>query len=232
MWDNNALQIIIVARKTTCKVQASCISMSLYILEQPSSWRNSRIHPSCPWSRVRLNLLLDLFPQVYSCLLWPTQYLAVCSNSSHFTLDPFFACCLPNTCPQVNNTLALHQIRMDTQIYVTSALFCSFFTLLPLPLAGRLPLTLLVRHRKVSSHHFRPLLPQVPCWQRMSLCPQRPPCQAKTHQGSSTLHGFWSHTQFPPWFSPYCWWRHGDTPSFQDVMEPLNVLSFAFDLGI
>ncbi len=97
--------------------------MSLYILEQPSSWSTSRIRPSCPRSRVRLNLLLDLFPEVYSCLLWPTQYLAVCFNSSHFALDPFLACWQPNTCVQVNNTPALHHIHEDTHLYITLILF-------------------------------------------------------------------------------------------------------------
>ncbi len=73
------------------------ITMSLYILERPSSRSTSRIRPSCPQSRVRQNLLLDLFPQVYSCLFWPTQCLAVCSNGSHFALNPFLACWWPNT---------------------------------------------------------------------------------------------------------------------------------------
>jgi hypothetical protein len=97
--------------------------MSLYILERPSSWSTSRIRPSCPQSRVRLNLLLDLFPQVYSCLLWPTQYLAVCFNSSHFALDPFLACWQLNTCVKVNNTSALHHIHEDTHIYIILILF-------------------------------------------------------------------------------------------------------------
>jgi hypothetical protein len=39
------------------------------VLERPSSWSTSRIRPSCPRPRVRLSLLLDLFPQVCSCLL-------------------------------------------------------------------------------------------------------------------------------------------------------------------
>ncbi len=97
--------------------------MTLYILEQPSSWSTSRIPPSFPQSRDRLNLLLDLFPQVYSCLLWPTQYLAVCSSSSHFTLDPFLACWRPDTCTQVNSTLVLHHIHMDTHIYIILIIF-------------------------------------------------------------------------------------------------------------
>jgi hypothetical protein len=99
------------------------IAMSLYILEQLSSWSTSRIRPSCPRSRVRPDLLLDLFLQVYSCLLWPTQYLIVWSNGSHFALDPLLACWWPNTCTQVNNTLVLHHIHMGMHIYITSTLF-------------------------------------------------------------------------------------------------------------
>ncbi len=66
-------------------------NMALYILERPSSWDTSRIRLSWPRSRGRLSLLLVLFPQVYSCLLWPTQCLAICSNSSYFALNPFLA---------------------------------------------------------------------------------------------------------------------------------------------
>ncbi len=104
--------------------------MSLYILERPSTWSTSQIWPSCPWSMVTLNLLLDLFTQVYSCLFWPTQYLAVCSNGSHFALDPFLACWRPNTCIQENNTLAPYHIHMDTHIYITLTLlfFILFYT--------------------------------------------------------------------------------------------------------
>ncbi len=117
------------------------VATSLYILEQPSSGSTSRIRPSCPQSRVRLNLLMVLLLWVYSCLLWPTQYLALCSNRSHFPLDPLLACWRPITCTQVNNTLVLHHIHMDTHIYITSTLFILLHTLLLLLLAGRLPST-------------------------------------------------------------------------------------------
>jgi hypothetical protein len=120
---------------------------ALYILVRPSSWSTSRIRPSWPRSRVRLCLLLVLFPQVYCCFLWSTQYLVNCSNSSYFALNPFLAYWRPNTSVQVNNTSALHHIHMDMHIYITSILlFVLFFTLLPLLLAGRLPLILSVRH--------------------------------------------------------------------------------------
>jgi hypothetical protein len=127
-------------------------TLTLYILEQPSSWSTSRIRLSWPRSRGRLSLLLILFPQVYSCLLWPIQYLdlAICSNGSCFTLNPFLAYWRPNTSVQVNNTSALHHIHTDTHIYITSVLlFILLFILLPLLpllLAGRLPLTLPVGH--------------------------------------------------------------------------------------
>jgi hypothetical protein len=96
------------------------------------------------WSRSRgkLSLLLVLFPQVYSCLLWPTPCLAVCSNGSYFALNPFLAYWRLNTSVQVNIMSALHDVHTDTHIYITSILqFILFFTLLPLLLAGRLPLT-------------------------------------------------------------------------------------------
>jgi hypothetical protein len=88
--------------------------------------------------------------QVYSCLLWSTQYLTICSNSSCFALNPFLAYWWPSTSVQVNNMSALHHIHTDTRIYITSALlFIFFFTLIPLLLAGRLPLTLPARHRYI-----------------------------------------------------------------------------------
>ncbi len=83
--------------------------MALYILERLSSWSTSRIHLSWPRSKGRLSLLLVLFSKVYSSLLSPTQYLAICSNGSYFTLNPFFAYWLPNTSVQVNNTSYTHR---------------------------------------------------------------------------------------------------------------------------
>ncbi len=134
----------------------------LYILEWLSSWSTSRIRPSWPRSRVRLCLLLVLFPQVYSCLLWPTQYLAVCSNGSYFALNSFLADWQLNTSVQVNNTTELYHIYMDTHIYITSILlFILFFTLLPLLLAGRLPLTLQTR-RAQYWHYVKMFIPFPP----------------------------------------------------------------------
>ncbi len=124
----------------------SYTNMALYILERPPSWSISQIRPSWPLSRARLSLLLASFPQVYSCLLCPTQYLAVCSNGSYFALNPFLVYWWVNTSVQANNTSVLHDIHTGRHIYVTSILlFILFFTLLPLLLAGRLPLTLPVR---------------------------------------------------------------------------------------
>jgi hypothetical protein len=121
--------------------------MALYILEQPSSWSTSRIRLSWPRSRGRLSLLLVLFLRVYSCLLWPTQYLAVCSNGSYFAINPFLAYWRLNTSVHVNNSLVLQHIHTDTHVYITSILlFILFFTLLPLLLAGRVPLTLPIEH--------------------------------------------------------------------------------------
>jgi hypothetical protein len=120
--------------------------MVQYILEQPSSWSTLLIRLSWPLSRGRPSILLA--SQVYSCLLRPTQYLAICSKDSCFALNHFLAYWRPSTSVQVNNTSALHHIHTGTRIYITSAvLFIFFFTLLPLLLAGWLPLTLPVRHK-------------------------------------------------------------------------------------
>jgi hypothetical protein len=123
----------------------------LYIPEQPYSWSTSRIHPFWPQSRVRLRLLLVLSPKYISCLFWPTQYLAVCSNSSFFALNPCLADWRLNISVQVNNTTALHHIYTDTHIYITLILWLILFsTLLLLSLAGRLPPTLPVCHNEPS----------------------------------------------------------------------------------
>ncbi len=121
--------------------------MALYVLERPFSCGTSRICLSWPRSRSRLSLLLVFFPQVYSCLLWPTKYVAVCSSGSYFALNPFLAYWQPNTSVQVNNTTTLHHIHTDTHICIKSILlFILFFTLLPLLLACHLPLTPPVGH--------------------------------------------------------------------------------------
>ncbi len=91
--------------------------------------------------------LAGFLSQSIPCLLWPTQYLTICSNASYFALNPFLAYWQPNTSVQVNNMSVLHRIHMDTHIYITSILlFILVFTLLPLLLAGQLPLTLPIRH--------------------------------------------------------------------------------------
>jgi hypothetical protein len=66
-------------------------SYNLYILEQLSSWSTLRICPSWPRSRLRLSLLLVLLLKCFPYLPRPTQHIAVCSNSSGFTLNPFIA---------------------------------------------------------------------------------------------------------------------------------------------
>jgi hypothetical protein len=63
--------------------------ITLYILEQPSFWSTSHIRPSWPQSRLELRLLPLSFMSILVCFL-PTQYFAVYSNSSCFTLTlPF-----------------------------------------------------------------------------------------------------------------------------------------------
>jgi hypothetical protein len=88
--------------------------------------------------------LVALFNEHSSYLFWPTQYLAVYSNGSCFTLKPFLANWQLNTNVQVNNTAMLHHIDMNTQTYITFILlFIPFFILLPLSWAGQLAQTLL-----------------------------------------------------------------------------------------
>ncbi len=122
----------------TCKQHIRNPTMALYILEQPSSCSSSRIRLSWPQSRGRLSLLLVLFPQVYSCLLWPTQYLAICSNGSCLALNTFLAYWQPNTSVQVNNTSAtsythghtyLHHINITINylLHTSSHFFHSFW---------------------------------------------------------------------------------------------------------
>ncbi len=110
--------------------------ITLYILEWPSSWSTLRIRPSWPQSRIRLSLLLVLFPKYISCLLWTTQYLCLLfvpmAHVSHSLTSSHINWQL-NTCVQVNNVAALHHIYTDAHIYITSLLlFILFFTLLPL----------------------------------------------------------------------------------------------------
>ncbi len=99
--------------------------ITLYILERGrlSAWSTSRIRPSWPQSRVRLNLLLALFHKYLPCLFWPTPYLAVCSNNSYFTLHPSLASRTANISVQVNNMATLHHIYTVTQTVSTSHLY-------------------------------------------------------------------------------------------------------------
>jgi hypothetical protein len=108
-----------------------CTNMALYILEQRSSWSTLRIRPSWPRSRVRLSLLLVLLSRVYSCLLLPTQHLAVHSNGSYFALNPFPAYWRPNTSVQVNNTTMLqcYIIYTWTHIFTSHQYYYSFSSL-------------------------------------------------------------------------------------------------------
>ncbi len=100
--------------------------------------------------------MLVLFPKYISCLLWPTQYLAACSNGSCLTLNPSLADCRLNTNVQVNNMTVPHHIHADTHIYITSiSLFILFFTFPPLSLAGWLPRTLPVGHSKTPNFLYQ-----------------------------------------------------------------------------
>jgi hypothetical protein len=89
-WNNhNQTRILDIRLQTTHDnffLRYNYAIITSYILERPSSWSTSRICPSWPQSRVRLSLLLALFHKYPSCLFWPTQYLAICSNDSCFTL--------------------------------------------------------------------------------------------------------------------------------------------------
>jgi hypothetical protein len=89
-------------------IQAGTHNYNLYILEQPSSWSTSRIRLSWPLSRLRLSLDIP-------CLPWPAKYVAVCSNSSGFTLNPFIA--VQAASVQVNNIAKLHDTHGHTYIH-------------------------------------------------------------------------------------------------------------------
>jgi hypothetical protein len=120
----------------------NCTIIALYILERPSAWSTSRIHPAWPLFRDELNLLLAFFHKCLPCLFWPTQYLA-CFNGSHFTLNPPFPAGQLNTSIQVNNTATPHCMYTDKHIYITFILLSIiFFTLLPFSWASWLAQTL------------------------------------------------------------------------------------------
>jgi hypothetical protein len=71
----------------------------------------------------------------------------------HFTLGPFS---LVDGLILVHKktTLKRYMRYIWKHKFTSQTLFFSFFTLLPLPLAGRLPLTLLLRHRDVADFNF------------------------------------------------------------------------------
>jgi hypothetical protein len=98
-------------------IQTRTHNYNLYILEQLSSWSTSRIRPSWSRSRLRLSRPLALLLKCIPCLPWPTQHLAVCSNRSGFTLNPFIAIWALLTNVQVNNTAALHDTHGHTYIH-------------------------------------------------------------------------------------------------------------------
>ncbi len=115
-------------------------TIAVYILERPSRGapREYVLHSLDPGS------------DCASCWFSFPKYTLVYSGS-YFTLNPFLAYWRPNTSVQVNNTSALHHIHTDMHMYITLILlFILFFTLLPLILAGRLPLTLPVGHSGFS----------------------------------------------------------------------------------
>ncbi len=88
-----------------------------------------------------------LFREHSSCLSWPTQYLAVYSTDSSFTLNPFLLAGQLNTNVKVNNMATPHHMYTDMHIYITFILvFTLFFILLPFPWAGWRAQTLPFRH--------------------------------------------------------------------------------------
>jgi hypothetical protein len=91
-----------------------------HILEQPSSWSTSRIRPSWPLCRLRLNLLLvSLTEHAFCCHAHPVSCcLSQMGRISHLTPSLLSGWLLTNV--QENNITMLH----DTagHIYITSAL--------------------------------------------------------------------------------------------------------------
>ncbi len=117
MNNHNQAWVIYRRQLMTIFLRNNYIIIALYILERLSSWRTSRRHPSWPRPRVRLNLLLALFHKYLTCLSWPTQYLAVCSNDSYFTPTPSLAT-TSNTSAQVNNMAMPHDIYTLAHSYI------------------------------------------------------------------------------------------------------------------
>ncbi len=98
----------------------------LYILEWPSSWSTSRIHPSWPQSRVELRLLLLCFISILLVCLGPPS-ITLFAPTIQVTRSLFL-----NTDVQVNKTAMPHLTYTYTHIYITfMLLFIFFFTLLP-----------------------------------------------------------------------------------------------------
>jgi hypothetical protein len=65
--------------------------------------------------------------QVHSLFVLATQYHAVCSNGSSFSLNPFIAFWRPLTNVQVNKTTALHDTHGHTYIHHISIIILLFF---------------------------------------------------------------------------------------------------------
>ncbi len=94
------------------------LNHNLYILERPSSWSTSRIHPSWPQSRVRLRpLLLSSMSLLLICLGPPSILL--------FTPMAHVSCSNPpsptgqlHTNIQANNIAMLHHIYVHSHTYL------------------------------------------------------------------------------------------------------------------
>ncbi len=112
------------------------------VLEQPSSWSTSRIHPSWPRSWLRLSLLLAFHSTCIPCCHAPFCILLFVPNGSGFTLPfPSLLSGWLLTNVQVSNTTKLYDTHRHAYIHhisITILLSNFLLTLPPSLLAGRL----------------------------------------------------------------------------------------------
>ncbi len=89
----------------------------LYILEQLSSCSTSRIHPSWPWSRLRLSLLLAFHSKCIHCCHVSSSILLFIPTERVSHLNPLLLSGWLLTNVQVNNTTTLHDTHRHTYIH-------------------------------------------------------------------------------------------------------------------
>jgi hypothetical protein len=99
-------------------LQHTYVANVLYILERPSSWSTSRIHPSWPQSRVELRLLLPCLMSILLVCLGPPSILVIAP-----TTHPSLLAGQLNTNIQVNNAANAH---FGTHIHISTSHSCYY----------------------------------------------------------------------------------------------------------